>query len=99
MTDREKVIKGLTACVMAGLEKARPTDCPYFLQCFPDVGPADPFVPLMQDALDLLKEKEAVPAIQREIMHMLFWCCGSCGVAITDGDKFCRMCGQAVLWE
>lgn len=50
-------------------------------------------------ALALLKEQEAVPVIQREIMHMLFWCCGSCGVAITDGDKFCRMCGKAVKWD
>lgn len=55
----DKVTKGLTACVTAGLEKACPTDCPYFLQCFPDVGPADPFVPLMQDALALLKEQAA----------------------------------------
>lgn len=50
-------------------------------------------------AITLLKEQEAVPVIQREIMHMLFWCCGSCGVAITDGDKFCRMCGKAVKWD
>ena len=50
-------------------------------------------------ALAMLKEQEAVPVIRREIMHMLFWCCGSCGVAITDGDKFCRMCGKAVKWD
>jgi len=47
-------------------------------------------------ALELLKEPEAVPAVQREVMHMLVWCCGSCGVAITEGDKFCRMCGRPV---
>jgi len=47
----------------------------------------------------LLKEQEAVPVIQREIAHMFFWCCGSCGVAITDGDKFCRNCGKAVKWN
>ena len=46
-----------------------------------------------------LKEQEAVPVIQREVMHMLVWCCGSCGVVITDGDKFCRMCGKQVKWE
>lgn len=50
-------------------------------------------------AIFLLKEQEAVPAIQREIMNMPVWCCGSCGVAITDGDKFCRMCGRAVKWN
>jgi len=50
-------------------------------------------------ALELLKEPEAVPVVQREVMHMLVWCCGSCGVAITDGDKFCRMCGKKVKWN
>ena len=48
---------------------------------------------------ELLKEQEAVPVIQREVMHMLVWCCGSCGVAITVGDKFCRMCGRRMKWE
>ena len=50
-------------------------------------------------ALELLKEQEAVPAIQREVMNLLVWCCGSCGVAITHGDKFCRMCGRKVKWN
>lgn len=50
-------------------------------------------------ALALMEEQEAVPVIQREIMHMLFWCCGSCGVAITNGDKFCRNCGKQVKWD
>ena len=49
--------------------------------------------------LTLLKEQEAVPVIQREVAHMLVWCCGSCGVPITDGDKFCRMCGKGVKWD
>lgn len=99
MLDSEKIIKGLTECVAAGLEKACPGKCPYFLQCFPDVGLATPFMSLMADALSLLKEQEAVPVIQREVMHMLVWCCGSCGVAITDGDKFCWMCGKKVKWD
>ena len=46
-----------------------------------------------------MKEQEAVPVIQREVAHLLFWCCGSCGVAITDGDRFCRMCGKPVKWN
>jgi len=44
-------------------------------------------------------EQEAVPPVQCEILHMLFWCCGSCGVTITDGDKFCRMCRRKVKWK
>ena len=54
---------------------------------------------IMRKAYYMLKEQEAVPVIQREVMHMLVWCCGSCGVAITDGDKFCRMCGKKVKWN
>lgn len=54
---------------------------------------------IVGDAIALLKEQEAVPVIQCEIAHMLFWCCGSCGVAITDGDKFCRNCGRKVKWN
>jgi len=52
-----------------------------------------------QEIISLLKEQEPVQVVQREIMHMLFWCCGSCGVAITNGDKFCRMCGRKVKWN
>ncbi len=58
---------------------------------------------MLREALDMaiakLKEQKAVPVIQREVAHMLFWCCGSCGVAITDGDKFCRNCGREVKWD
>ena len=54
---------------------------------------------LALDVLELLKEQEPVPPIQREVMHILVWCCGSCGVGITHGDKFCRMCGREVKWE
>ena len=56
----------------------------------------DPWAKEMAE--ELLKEREAVPAIQREVMNLLVWCCGSCGVVITHGDKFCRMCGRAVKW-
>ena len=54
---------------------------------------------LFVSVLDLLKEQEAVLVVQRELMHLLFWCCGSCGVAITHGDKFCRNCGRQVKWD
>ena len=51
------------------------------------------------NVIALLKEQEPVPAIQREVMNLLVWCCGSCGVTITHGDKFCRMCRRAVKWN
>ena len=54
---------------------------------------------LMDGSITASQAQKPVQAIQREIMHMLFWCCGSCGVAITEGDKFCRNCGKAVKWN
>ncbi len=53
---------------------------------------------IMHDALGLLKQ-EPVMVQQREIMRMLFWCCGSCGAPITEGDNFCRMCGRKMKWN
>ena len=46
-----------------------------------------------------LEKQNPVQSIQRESVSMLFWCCGSCGVAITEGDRFCRMCGRKVKWD
>lgn len=54
---------------------------------------------IAKDAIELLKEQDAVPVTKRETACMFFWCCGSCGVAITEGDKFCRMCGKEVKWN
>lgn len=100
MANREKVIKGLTGCITAGLEKACPADCPYFLQCFPDVGPATPFVLVMQDALALLKYQEAVKPTWSQGKA----CCGNCGQRLPrkrmDKEiKYCGCCGQAVRWD
>jgi len=97
----DKVIKGLTECVKAGLEKACPADCPYYLICFPDVGPADPFVPLMQDALTLLKEQEPVEP-EVEVLNetdRLYRCprCHKC--LFYEKQKYCDQCGRAVKWE
>lgn len=52
-----------------------------------------------KEILALLKEQEPARIQKREFAHMWFWCCGSCGVAITEGDRFCRMCGRAVKWD
>ena len=86
MIDREKVIEILNNAKTI-IEKW----VPMFEQYNTPAG--------IDDAIALLKEQEAVPVVQREVMHMLFWCCGSCGVAITEGDKFCRMCGKKVKWK
>ena len=87
MTNREKIIEGL-GLLNNRLLAAAKRDAIAMLDAS-----------MVADAIAMLKEQEAVPVIQREIAHMLFWCCGSCGVAITDGDKFCRNCGRAVKWN
>ena len=89
--DREKVIKGLEHCA----NEADCRGCVYQEQMKGRSDGCD----CMREVLTLLKEQEAVQVIQRELMHMLFWCCGSCGTAITNGDKFCRNCGKAVKWK
>lgn len=104
MTNMEKVIKGLTNCVAAGLERACPADCPYFLQCFPDVGPAAPFVSLMADALALLKEQEAKAGkwIEQDGYDGdVYYDCSACGESwvMIDGTPqengmlYCPHCG------
>lgn len=84
MTDREQIIKDFEHAV----NKARGDYYDY----------VDLTVEDADEILKLLKDQKAVPVIQREVAHMLFWCCSSCGVAITDGDKFCRNCGKELKW-
>lgn len=89
MTDREKVIRAVDSCFNYWLEQHR---CLHPLEL-------ENVRKFKADALAILKEQETVLVTQREITHMLFWCCGSCGVPITSGDKFCRNCGKAVKWK
>lgn len=51
------------------------------------------------DEMGRIKEQEIVPVQKREIHHLSFFACGSCGTVITDGDRFCRMCGKKVKWN
>ena len=96
MIDREKVIKGLECCSNdKPFYHAHCDDCPYNGRNPDNLGGC---TKLYCDALELLKQ-EPVAVQQREMMHMLFWCCGSCGAPITEGDKFCRMCGKEVKWN
>lgn len=101
MTDRQKVIKGLTECVAAGLETACPANCPYFLQCFPDAGLATPFMSLMADALSLLKEQEAVePEVETLNEIDRIYRCPKCHKHFFyEKQKYCDQCGQAVKWD
>lgn len=87
MTEREKVIYGLEI-QLEDMQKYADND-----------QPLTTTQEQAKEIIALLKEKEEVPVKQCEIMHMVFWRCGSCGAAITDGDKFCRICGRPVKWD
>ena len=66
------------------------------------------FQPVLNDAIALLKEQEAVKPVLDEQTGRL-WLCGKCGsyVGFEDNDphdpnefdKYCRECGRPVLWE
>lgn len=50
---------------------------------------------MKHDKCELLKEQEAVKPT---------WirgkpCCGSCGLQIRNGGKFCGECGKMIAWE
>ena len=99
MTDRTKVIKGLEehANLRTDCE-----DCPYNGQLFCHCM-------LMEDALKVLKEQEALPIVYETnkytglpVAH-----CPSCGEYLVqfhsgvDGkeSRFCYYCGQEVKWD
>ena len=89
MTDREKVIKGLEMCIMHYCD-----ECPFDDEkgCFDK---------LMDRAIALLKEQEAVPPIpyHRSDGTIFKYECRKCRTKIFKGDLFCRHCGNPVLWE
>ena len=92
--DREKVIEGLRRCT----EKAVPDcfGCPYSCHC----EEGDTWV-IKDDALDLLKEQEAVvhPEPSCEMTYITDCCCDLCGVQLIREDNFCRCCGKRIEWE
>lgn len=93
MPDREKVVRGLEHCV--GEEHANCENCPYLM----DVVGVGCYTRLNRDALALLREQEAKAAWYDSNDLLRYWHCGHCGVIITHGDKYCRMCGREVKWE
>lgn len=101
MIDREKVIKGLECLAQKQEPTANPCkgcgyiDKPNFAICVKDVA---------SDALEILKEKEAVEARKKNDGKPQPWTswwyvCGDCGQEIEYHDRFCRWCGRTVKWN
>lgn len=106
MADREKVIKGLETCsdVYYGADGAC-SSCPYS-QTNGDRCLAE----LVHDAIDLLKEQEAVAPVMVPHSRGIAWNCGCCGTeidvvrdtvsadAIPKMHLYCQMCGGKIKW-
>lgn len=88
MIDRKKLIKAIEyhnagKCIIDGIL------CPYWEYENCDGQ-------LESDALELLKEQEAVEPFSDDDSG--YWC-GSCHEDIVWHQKFCSNCGRPVLWE
>ena len=98
MPDREKIIKGLE-CHSTSVWKMQCNDCPY-------TGDEMCAENLVNDALSLLKEQEAVEPIKMQRMDgnfsffVPYYLCGNCRYELVGKDvMFCHHCGRSVKWE
>ena len=97
MPDREKVIKGLEQH-SEGFDRCG--ECPYYdidhgnvLSCRDE---------LLRDALELLKEQEAVTPIkarQGRNEYYSYFLCPVCKNDITFHQSYCEDCGRKMKWE
>ena len=86
--DREKVINGL-----------REMSCRETWQDIDRIR--NKFQPIINGAIGLLKEQEAVEPIpyHRSDGTIFKYECRKCRTKIFKNDLFCRHCGQVVKWE
>ena len=97
MIDRRQVVYDIERCICHVPDACR--DCSHY----PDKngGPIGCMEDLLSEALELLKEQEAVePEKAFSSSGVTWWnICGNCKTAINPNDKFCHECGTPVLWE
>ena len=100
MDKRERVIHDIERCICRAPDACR--DCSKYsddstvIRCMEE---------LLKDALTLLKAQE--PKFVSDIAEAIIGCkpkvkvghCPSCGVLMSETDRFCRKCGQAVKWN
>lgn len=95
MVDKEKVLAGLKSC--ADRTGALCRTCPYdFIHndnCMGDMA---------RDALELLKEQEAVePILKREGRNKYYnyYVCPRCNEEVVYDQNYCPECGAKFMWE
>ena len=90
MADREKVIKGL-CCLSDAYDTEKNCDnCEYdFASCVLDVS---------NDALELLKEREAIRENLVESIFMDWYKCPECKETVYYGQNYCADCGTRFKW-
>ena len=89
--DREKVINGLRSIKTFFASQAIETTNDFVKLAFYE-SQKD-----IDDAIDLLKEQEAVEPTWRQGKAY----CGSCGkrIPLKIGARFCHKCGRSVKWK
>lgn len=95
MVNKEKVLAGLESC--ADRTGALCRTCPYdFIHneyCMGDMA---------RDALELLKEQEAVePILKREGRNKYYnyYVCPCCDEEVVYDQNYCSECGAKFMWE
>ena len=103
MPDREKVIDGLKmhkSGLCNALTATGKVYCPYY------ENNDNCMIELLNDALALLKEQEAIEPVEMtddfypigDPLRTTGWKCGKCGERIACHDNYCPNCGKAVKW-
>ena len=100
MVDREKVKKGLECCKASTNDDPfqRCSECPYNDI---SISVQDCRSVLSADALELLKEQEAVEP-EVEVLNEIdrLYRCPKCHKCFFyEKQKYCEQCGQAVKWD
>ena len=100
--DREKVVNGLECCIRHGVSPT--AGCGYKNECPYEREGIVCWIKLNEDALELLKEQEAVEPKKESDGNPGMWAswwyvCGNCGEGIDWHDRYCWHCGRAVKWN
>lgn len=97
MAVKDRVIYDLERCVCKVPDSC--TDCSKRRE---GLVPLECMEELMKDALELLKEQEAVePILKREGKSKMYndYVCPVCDNEVVYGQCYCSECGKPFLWE